>query len=65
MEDKRPTIVISGKSVRCTGDKIAPHPEVVLALAPNRITSCPICGRRYAQVGHPGRIDPAVWPRDD
>jgi uncharacterized Zn-finger protein len=64
MNEKHAITELARKAARCAGDDAAPHRPVELILAPRKVVTCPICGRRFRRAGLSDKIVPAVWPKD-
>jgi uncharacterized Zn-finger protein len=56
--------VASGR-VCCTGEMLNPHAPTWLALARDRVSVCPDCGRRFRRAERAVKLAPAVWPKED
>ena len=58
-------VQVASGTVRSSGDTQSPHVPMWLALARDRVTVCPDCGRLFRRAEPPVKLVPAVWPKED
>jgi uncharacterized Zn-finger protein len=65
MGDESQIAEVASRTVGCRGEAAAPHPTMLLVLEAGRVTTCPVCGRRFRRTAPPDLVGPAVWPREE